>query len=101
MLSGPASSPIDFVSAQTNLVSVSAALATQTPNGTTTFDGFSTYRLVGTGSSLNVFTLTGPTFSSKTINITAPASSTDHKRDRNSGFFQWGLDQSHRRPDRM
>ena len=68
--------PINFVSAQTNLDSVSSTLATQTANGTTSFDGYSTYTLTGTSSTLNVFNLTNSTYNGATINITAPAGST-------------------------
>jgi choice-of-anchor A domain-containing protein len=69
-------SPIDFVGAQTNLDTVSSTLAGQTANGTTSFDGYSTYTLTGTSSTLNVFNLTNSTYNGQTINITAPASST-------------------------
>jgi len=68
--------PIDFAGAQTNLDSVSTNLAAQTANGTTSFDGYSTYTLTGTSSTLNVFNLTNSTYNGSTINITAPSSST-------------------------
>jgi choice-of-anchor A domain-containing protein len=69
-------SPINFASAQTNLDSVSGSLAAQTANGTTSFDGHSTYTLTGTSSSLNVFNLSNGNYTAATINITAPAGST-------------------------
>jgi choice-of-anchor A domain-containing protein len=70
------SDPIDFISAQTNLDNVSTTLAAQTANGTTRFDGYSTYTLTGSSSTLNVFSLTGSSFNGQTINITAPSGST-------------------------
>jgi len=66
--------PIDFVGAQSNLDSVSTNLAAQTANGKTSFDGYSTYTLTGTSSTLNVFNLTNSTDNGNTINITAPSS---------------------------
>jgi choice-of-anchor A domain-containing protein len=74
-VSAPAN-PIDFAGAQTNLDSVSTNLAAQTANGRTSFDGYSTYTLTGTSSTLNVFNLTNSTYNGTTINITAPSSST-------------------------
>jgi choice-of-anchor A domain-containing protein len=73
---GATTDPVNFAGAQTNLDSVSTTLATETANGTTSFDGYSTYTLTGTSSSLNVFNLTNSSYSNQTINITAPASST-------------------------
>jgi choice-of-anchor A domain-containing protein len=67
--------PINFVSAQTNLDSVSAALAGDAANGTVSQSG-STYTLSGTNAILNVFNLSAASYSSATINITAPTGST-------------------------
>jgi choice-of-anchor A domain-containing protein len=72
----PTTSPIDFLSAQTNLLSLSATLASQTANGTTVFDGYSTLTLTGTSSTTNIFSLSDSNYTGKTINITAPAGST-------------------------
>jgi choice-of-anchor A domain-containing protein len=68
--------PIDFAGAQANLDNVSTTLASETANGTTSFNGYSTYTLTGSSSTLNVFNLTNGTYNGATINITAPASST-------------------------
>jgi choice-of-anchor A domain-containing protein len=68
--------PIDFLSARTNLDSVSTALASEAPNGTTAFDGHSTYTLTGASSTLNVFNLSASSYNSATININAPVGST-------------------------
>jgi choice-of-anchor A domain-containing protein len=67
--------PIDFLSAKTNLDSVSASLATDAANGTVSVS-YSTYTLTGSDANLNIFNLTAGSFSGATINITAPAGST-------------------------
>jgi choice-of-anchor A domain-containing protein len=67
--------PINFVSAQTNLDSVSATLAGESANGAVNQSG-STYTLTGTNANLNVFNLSAASYSSATINITAPSGST-------------------------
>ena len=74
-LASPAADPIDFVSAQTNLNSLSSTLASQTANGTVS-DYYNTYTLTGTNASINVFNLTSSSYSSATFNITAPSGST-------------------------
>jgi choice-of-anchor A domain-containing protein len=68
--------PIDFVGAQTNLDTVSATLAGETANGTTSFDGYSTYTLTGLSTAFNVFNLNDSSYNGKTIDISAPSSST-------------------------
>lgn len=67
--------PINFVSAQTNLDSVSATLTAESANGTVSQSG-STYMLTGTNMNLNVFNLNAASYSSATINITVPTGST-------------------------
>ncbi len=71
----PTTAPIDFLSAQTSLQSLSSTLASQTANGAVSM-AYNTYTMTGTDKSLNVFNLTGSSFSGSTINITAPAGST-------------------------
>jgi choice-of-anchor A domain-containing protein len=75
-VSAPTAAPINFLSAQTNLDTVSSTLEATAANGTVSFDGYSTYTLTGTSSSLNVFDLTNSSYNGATINITAPAGST-------------------------
>jgi choice-of-anchor A domain-containing protein len=70
-----AMAPINFLSAQTSLNNLSAALAGDTPNGTVT-SSYNTYTLTGSSSTLNVFSMSASTYSGSTINITAPAGST-------------------------
>ncbi len=72
----PIPAPIDFLSAKTDLQSLSANLVSQTANGTVAYDGYGTYTLTGNSSAINVFNLTDSTYNSRTINITAPAGST-------------------------
>jgi len=72
----PAASPVDFAAAQSNLDAVSTALAAQSANGATSFDGYYTYTLTGASSTLNVFNLSASDYTSDTINITAPTGST-------------------------
>jgi choice-of-anchor A domain-containing protein len=67
--------PIDFASAKTSLDSLSNTLAGESPNGTVTLS-YGTYSLTGTNATLNVFNLTGGSFSGNAININAPAGST-------------------------
>jgi len=75
-VASPTASPVDFAAAQANLDTVSTALAAQTANGTTQFDGYYTYTLTGSSSGINVFNLSASTYNSDTINITAPSGST-------------------------
>jgi len=74
-LSTPYADPIDFAAAKTNLDSLSAALAAQTPNGSVS-KSYGTYTLTGSDPTLNVFNLTDTNYSGSTINITAPGGST-------------------------
>jgi len=67
--------PIDFLTAKTNLESLSTTLAGDAPNGTVSSSG-STWTLTGASSSLNVFNLSASSYSGATININAPAGST-------------------------
>jgi choice-of-anchor A domain-containing protein len=64
--------PIDFLSAKTNLDSVSASLAADAANGTVSVS----YSITGSDANLNIFNLSAGSFSGATINITAPAGST-------------------------
>ncbi len=75
-MAGPMQIPIDFLSAKTSLRSLSTSLAAQTPTNAVGNNGYGTYTLTGTNSSLNVFSLTDSTYNGKTINISAPAGST-------------------------
>ena len=68
--------PIDFLSAKTQLQSLSSTLASQAANGTISDNGFGAFTLTGVSSSINAFNLTGSTFTNSRINITAPAGST-------------------------
>ena len=73
--SGSIPTPINFLSAQTSLDSLSTTLAGETPNGTVT-SAYGTYTLTGTSSGINIFNLSDSSYSGATINITAPAGST-------------------------
>ena len=73
--SGSIPTPINFLSAQTSLDSLSTTLAGETPNGTVS-SASGTYTLTGTSSGINIFNLTDSSYSGATINITAPAGST-------------------------
>jgi choice-of-anchor A domain-containing protein len=73
--SGSIPTPINFLSAQTSLDSLSTTLAGETPNGIVT-SAYGTYTLTGTSSGINIFNLTDSSYSGATINITAPAGST-------------------------
>lgn len=67
--------PINFTSAETTLDALSSTLAQQSPNGTVT-SAYGTYTLTGTDPNLNVFDLTGSSYSGATINLSAPSTST-------------------------
>ena len=75
-VASPTASPVDFAAAQANLDAVSTALAAQTANGTTQFDGYYTYTLTGGSTGINVFNLSASSYIGDTINITAPLGST-------------------------
>ena len=75
-VANPTASPVDFAAAQANLDAVSTALAAQTANGTTQFDGYYTYTLTGGSTGINVFNLSASSYIGDTINITAPLGST-------------------------
>ena len=74
--SKPAASPIDFLSAKTDLRSLSATLASQQANGVVGDDGYGTYTLKGQSETTNIFNLKDSSYTGKTINISAPESST-------------------------
>jgi choice-of-anchor A domain-containing protein len=74
-LGTPAPPPIDFLSAKTDLSSLSANLSAAEATGTVGDNGYGTYSLAGTAG-VNVFNLSKSSYSGSTINISAPAGAT-------------------------
>jgi choice-of-anchor A domain-containing protein len=74
-MNAPMAMPIDFLSVQTSLDSLSNSLASQAAN-TTVAVAYNTYTMTGTDKTLNVFNLTDSNFNGSTINISAPSGST-------------------------
>ena len=72
---GTAATPINFSTAATSLTQLSTTLKGLAANGSVVVSG-STYTLTATGCTLCVFDLTGGSFVSSAINISAPSGAT-------------------------
>jgi choice-of-anchor A domain-containing protein len=72
----PKPAPIDFLSARTELTSLSARLASEQATDAVADNGYGTYTLAGTSSTINIFNLSKSSYSGNTINISAPAGAT-------------------------